>query len=709
MLVYYLIDNKKNLKGCNLNFDSKFKFDYNKKNKSLHISKNNNLLENYWGNNINSLTAIAGNNGIGKTTILGLIKNRFLSGLNFLDETILVMKKNEEYIMYYDEEILEDKKVITINNQLYNVSEIYIKEETNVGTIEINVGSELLKLSVQRIPKGSNRDNYLKIRNDTRLGKERSLIFYTNHWGYSRYDRFYKQYTEKENLDYFDLSIGYKIDSSINSSRNYEEIFSDDMRVVNGVTRNNRFKIDYLYRLKEREIENTLRYLNDIDNDKKNESYLIIPEDIEIGYDFLDSIERKEFFPVNNDSNIYLRFEKKEDNFHLEQEIYNYIIDSKKELDLTLRESMILILVENLFSNLDLILSDKLKKLIKSKEKGIHIKISDSVDIYNLLNDFIEIIIAEIEKEKFSENLKNIRQQTLKERAKNLIESYVDFMKYLSGHFLENANFERKEGYYYEMDKGTISTRIIKMKTLIIPLNKMNNKFVYKLVRKYSKLTGSNRSLYFTWRDLSAGETQLLNLFTNLYTAIKDAKYKEILILLDEVEISLHPMLQKKFMKMLVNLLNSPEIQNKNIQVVLTTHSPFVLSELPFNSLILLKKDAIGSVIVQNELENFSATLGANVHELFSHSFFLTEGLIGDYAKEKINEVANNLLNIYSNLDQDYIEKFINQIGEPIIKGRLLELYEQKWTLNKPNEFEKITQDIEILKRQLADLKKKGD
>ncbi len=226
---------------------------------------------------------------------------------------------------------------------------------------------------------------------------------------------------------------------------------------------------------------------------------------------------------------------------------------------------------------------------------------------------------------------------------------------------------------------------------------------------EYSKIVGQNKPLYFVWRNLSAGEIQLLNLFTSLNLAIKDSLNKDILILLDEVEISLHPMLQKKFLKMLMSILNSKRENQKNIQIVLTTHSPFVLSELPFNSLLLLRKNQSGKIAIQDTLENFTATLGANVHDLFSHSFFLTDGLIGDYAKDRINEVANYLLGVNLDVEKGYIEKFINQIGEPIIKTKLLELYKQKEELNRSSEIEKVTTDIELLKEKLESLKRKEE
>ena len=708
MLVYFLANSNSNLINCDLNFQSEFKFHYDEVKKTLNIKKNDSYLEDYWGKNVQSLTTIAGDNGIGKTSILELIKDRFLWGFNHPDKTIIVLKKDEKYELYYDEELLREHNSIIVNNIPYDLNSLR-KEEGSEKRILEDRDLKLLyieKISLNKYKTFSLNDKVF-LQTNTRLGKEKTMVFYTNHWNYTRRNRMYKHDVDTKKLDYIDNSIGYRIDSLITQFKEYEVLISNDMLTVNGLVQKSRFDVDYLFKLQEQEMINTLKYLKEnIGNDEIYDS-LTIPEEIFIYYDFLDSQDRSEFFSLLDD-NKYLRFEKRENNFYLENKIYDFIFNNNKIL---LKESMILALTESLFSNIDLIMPNNIKKDINILDFEKIYKISSVGQINEYLNDFNRTVIKTVESLKINEaTLRQIQnQESLKMELYSLIKSYIDFIDYLVEDFFEKVDSHITETSTFNVNKDSETTRRIEIEVPIIKIDKLNSEIAYIFFNEYAKVKGKNKPLYFTWRGLSSGELQLLNLCTSLNSAIKEAEFKEILILLDEVEISLHPMLQKKFIKMLMNIFNLTKKQRKNIQIILTTHSPFVLSELPFDSLILLEKNEQGIVKIKNEFDDLVATLGANVHELFSHSFFLKDGLIGNYAKDKINEVAKNLLGIQSNLDQDYIKKFINQLGEPIIKAKLVELYEQKWSLDKPIEIKKIKDDIESLKQQLKSLEEKGE
>ncbi|WP_029342461.1 MULTISPECIES: AAA family ATPase [Exiguobacterium] len=713
MLVYYYFDGFRNFKNCDLNFSNELIVNYNKKNKSLSFMQNKNFLDNYWGRNINSITTIAGNNGVGKSTILDSIKGRFFYGFNFLPlETVLVEKKDKCYCIYYSEKLLEENSAIVINDNKYVLSDFQINPKIKSIILDINIGNENIEFQFKKVTIEDIKRNSAEVQNQTRIGNERSLVFYTNQWNYETYNRSYKSNKNRE-FDYTDLSIGNKIDSLINKLGDYEELFSEDMRIINGVSSENRFNTDYLYELKSEEIKNALRYLNESSLNNKVNDHLIIPEEIVIKYDFMSLRERNDLLLLNDELNIYLRFEKKVNNFFGEQIFYNYILNSKK--DIGSKEMMLLIIVENLFSNLDYILFEKIKGIIKEKEKIKEYNLTRIEDIIPLIESFSAIVLEEIANLNYTERFKIERRKKLKQRVEKLFSDYTNFIRYLLTDFLVNLEHMILDTHrikMFEVDKNSVGIdKIINIKVPRIKITKSNNKNIYNFVNKYNDLSGKNKSLHFSWRNLSSGEIQLLNLCTSLYLAIKDSKHRDVLILLDEAEISLHPMLQKKIISVLSGMLDSSELQEKNIQVVLSTHSPFILSELPFNCLILLKKDDLGNVVVQNELENIPATLGANIHDLFSHSFFLSDGLIGEYAKEKINEVANNLLknNVNESLDRNYIEKFINQIGEPIIKAKLIELYDQRNILNKSKEMDGIIQDIESLRIQLKKLEERSE
>lgn len=95
-----------------------------------------------------------------------------------------------------------------------------------------------------------------------------------------------------------------------------------------------------------------------------------------------------------------------------------------------------------------------------------------------------------------------------------------------------------------------------------------------------------------------AGESASLDL-----VRILERIPRESLLLIDEVEASLHPKAQRRLMETLLWLSRT-----KNIQVILTTHSPYVLDELPPESRILLLRGKGGVRAVYGASTEFCLT-----------------------------------------------------------------------------------------------------
>ncbi len=123
-----------------------------------------------------------------------------------------------------------------------------------------------------------------------------------------------------------------------------------------------------------------------------------------------------------------------------------------------------------------------------------------------------------------------------------------------------------------------------------------------------------------------------------------------VLILLDEFEIGLHPSWQKKAINYMIEFLKK---FNKNFHFITTTHSPFLLSDIPKQNIIFLdtykdediavkdEKQKVGNCKVVDGLKEKKQTFGANIHTLLSDSFFMEDGLMGEFAKGKINEIID--------------------------------------------------------------------
>jgi len=198
------------------------------------------------------------------------------------------------------------------------------------------------------------------------------------------------------------------------------------------------------------------------------------------------------------------------------------------------------------------------------------------------------------------------------------------------------------------------------------------------------------------FKDLSTGETDLILLVSLLYEEIKNNKLN--LILLDEIEAFFHPNWSKKIMNILIS-----EIEKDNIHLIFTTHSPFLLSDIPKQNIIFLDKDEVGNCKVVDGLKEKKQTFGANIHTLLSDSFFMEDGLMGEFAKGKINEIIdylNGKNNTKIKSDEE-AQKLINIIGEPIVKNQLQRILDSK-RLSKVDE-------IDELKSTMAEMQKRID
>ena len=181
---------------------------------------------------------------------------------------------------------------------------------------------------------------------------------------------------------------------------------------------------------------------------------------------------------------------------------------------------------------------------------------------------------------------------------------------------------------------------------------------------------------------------------------VHDNKYdgKTIIILLDEPDLQLHPEWQQKFIDMLLQLLwlYFPKIK---FQIIITTHSPILLSDIPKSNVIFIDKNTDGSSIVCNEVD-FNETFAANIHSLYNNSFFLEGIPIGGFAKRKVEELYNRINN--GILSDNTIEE-IYRIGEPIIRGVLLKLYDEKRKSSKKSE------RIKMLQKELSKLEEEAN
>ncbi|ENQ3113165.1 AAA family ATPase [Bacillus cereus] len=209
------------------------------------------------------------------------------------------------------------------------------------------------------------------------------------------------------------------------------------------------------------------------------------------------------------------------------------------------------------------------------------------------------------------------------------------------------------------------------------------------------------------WMELSSGEYGFLNMFSRIYAAYKkltfDSPREMTILLIDEGELYFHPQWQKQMIKILLEGISLIfEETYKPLQIILTTHSPFILSDIPSDRNLFLKQNDLNEVVCLDNLEDTQLTFGANIHHLYSHAFFLQDGLMGEFAKDKINKLVNELLinsPEYISNNSERIRNQIHMIGEPIIKRKLINIYEEQIKLLKPDQAEIKDEIIKLLNR----------
>jgi hypothetical protein len=204
----------------------------------------------------------------------------------------------------------------------------------------------------------------------------------------------------------------------------------------------------------------------------------------------------------------------------------------------------------------------------------------------------------------------------------------------------------------------------------------------------------------FKFGQLSFGEKYIIHVLASLYFRIKNNL--ESIIFLDEVTLSMHPSLEKKFVNLLIAIVNKAQEDATNkvhVHFIITSHSPFILSDLPKENVIFLKKDDKSMCENVSDETNIE-TFGANIHTLLSHGFFMNSGLIGEFAKSKISKILNFLNGKCKFIDTplEKIKPTIQIIGEDFLREKLLKMYEDKFPISKEEKIKQLEDELKKLK-----------
>lgn len=197
------------------------------------------------------------------------------------------------------------------------------------------------------------------------------------------------------------------------------------------------------------------------------------------------------------------------------------------------------------------------------------------------------------------------------------------------------------------------------------------NYLIEKKAIQLSQLSSGERQFIYTTSTLIYHAFNILSIPRDERVA-----YRNLCFVLEEVEICFHPEYQRTFINNLLALLARTELNKAfGICVIIVTHSPFVLSDMPKGNILYL--DEGKNVTADKHLNTF----GANVNELLCQSFFLSGGFMGEFAKQKIESLVTFLKSEATNdyWNAESAKKVIDLVGDEVIQYQLRQLYAAKF------------------------------
>ncbi|MGA5681363.1 AAA family ATPase [Bacillus bombysepticus] len=641
-LLYLWVDNYQDgfLDKQGINFDNRFQYQIKqKKNEDyeLHIKENYNFLEDFFQPKdksseemakIKNITAIVGQNGVGKSRVIDFLKENF--GTNSVAD-------NDEQIKNY----------------------LYItREYRDNGIVHYINFPKKMNVDID-LYKGINYK--YQIRNDQGIPcslKKTTLIYFSN------------VYDNKE-----EYSVGNMMNISTNHLSNNFNRFPEKYIESEG----SKFKFQ--------EIKRQIQFIYAMKNKFKNLKLPFdVPEQIDLFYHGRsNSLASQRQVILGEEKNILESIQK----------FYNSISVAKKnEFHVPFSPMQ-----RNFVIGFTRCILGHLYRELRNEAWG-HI-------IEN-----IEFTIPQ--KGSFKDNYDRLRKGILEfalllenrdEKLNKLIKMLIS-LEQLMGKFYDQYLYQTER-----MENG------IKYKFSFNIKEESGNDFE-EFLELYENACITNDFIDFSWRNLSSGERALLNIYARFYFASKRKELTEntendLMILIDEGEVYLHPHWQGKLLNILIEYFpivfrNIGGEKQRNIQIILTSNSPFVVSDLPSTNIIFLKKEMEKSVVVDS-LEEYHQTFAANIHSLLAHSFFMEDGVTGAFAKRKINEIIQLLIKedtdtIFQN--EEKITRTINLIGEPVIRNKLSQMLTDRQSismLNVNSEIQKLRLRIEKLEKMKND------
>ena len=263
------------------------------------------------------------------------------------------------------------------------------------------------------------------------------------------------------------------------------------------------------------------------------------------------------------------------------------------------------------------------------------------------------------------------------EEKKDFINSLVNFLNYLEQFIHE---------YKIKEYSDTIGNRIVEIG---YGRENFDNRF------KFEKLYLDNENLlnkasdlkYYGFRviddfyyNMSTGETNILKVMSYVKWLQMNPSQGTCQLVVDELESGMHLEWSRSLINFLVNYINEiNKVGGMNFQLIFTTHSPYMLSDIKPGNVIMIEKNQETGYSEGKVLQN---TFAKNIQEIMKEN--LIDNIYGDFALAKINSMIERLNGEEEQEgNEEVLLKEIHLISEPILRNKLLEMYDKKYNTSE--------------------------
>ena len=286
------------------------------------------------------------------------------------------------------------------------------------------------------------------------------------------------------------------------------------------------------------------------------------------------------------------------------------------------------------------------------------------------------------------EIVKELDKNEVKDETRKIIKEYVESIIAIVIIFIEI----RENGSLVDSSSSSILLKYANNNRSLF--EKLNDKLLRytkskKLVDKFCYDLNENSNNYDLINEtpnyhMSTGEGNVIEIFSQLYTylSMHEESSEDIILLVDELESGMHLEWSRRLIQILIDNLSEifeDEGKGRKIQLSFTTHSPYMLSDIKPGNVIMIEKNQETGYSEGKVLQN---TFAKNIQEIMKEN--LIDNIYGDFALEKIDSMISRLTGEeVQKGNEEELLKEIHLISEPILRNKLLEMYDKKYNTSE--------------------------